>query len=182
MKKLKYLIVSISLLFTTNLCCQTFFGIHGGIDYGLGGQIRFGQPEISIEIGAGVLPIIVFWSISSNFGYNKSYIKFYMSPSIGGAISFAVSNPGKKNQFSIKFSGVYNVLMGPGVGGGIDFLVSKGENKNVWLSAGILYFPDAYDTLLDELIKDEHLFNITRDDISSVLVNFRPYIGITLEL
>ncbi|MBM3712537.1 MAG: hypothetical protein FJW56_03765 [Actinobacteria bacterium] len=181
MKKNVILFLILIVLSVSNSFGQTSFGLHGGIDYGLGGKIRFGQPEISFEIGGGIVPILVFWTITGYFGSTDSYIKFYMSPSVGGALSFAVSNPGKSNQLNIKINGVYNILMGIGFGGGVDFLAKKGA-KNVWLSGGIIYFPNAYDTLLEELIKDEHLINVSKDDISSVLVNIRPYIGVTFEL
>ena len=181
MKKIALILLILIVLSVSNSFGQVSFGIHGGIDYGFGGTIRIGQPEISFEIGAGIVPILVFWNITRFFGSSESFIKFYMSPSVGGALSFAISNPGKSNQLNIKINGVYNVLMGPGIGGGIDYLVNKGEN-NVWLTGGIIFFPDAFDTLLEKLIEDEHLTNVVKNDVSSLLVDIRPYIGITFEL
>jgi hypothetical protein len=147
----------------------------------MGVKLRFNQPDISFEIGSGILPILVFWTVSENYKANDSYIKLYMSPSVGGAISIAVSNFEKRNKFYFKIDAIYNFMIGPGFGGGIDYLARKG-NKNIWLSGGVMFFPDTYNTLFQQLIKDEHLNNVTEDDISSMLINIRPYVGVTFEL
>jgi len=64
------------------------------------------------------------------------------------------------------------------MGGGIDYVLVDKPHK-VIIGGGFLYFSNAYDELLDRL-NDEEDTSYTEDDVSAVLMNFRPYLSISI--
>ena len=165
-----------------NLNAQISFSLNGAMDYGLGGKIKLRTSEgVNVEIGGGINPILTFWEVNNFFGDNDTYFKFYMAPSFGGAISFPFSKDGEKKQLDFKMLAIYNNTMDTGIGFGVDYLFNNSDN-NLWLTAGVIYYNNAYNNLFNDLIESEDLHDITKDNVSALLVNFRPYLGISLEL
>jgi hypothetical protein len=171
------IILFVIILFTSPLFSQ--IGLTAGNEYGLGGIIQLSSPAVKFEVGGGVTPLLVIWAFKEYNYYSETSetsVKFYFPACVGVKIGIILINSEKRNELSLKFGYTYNTLIKGGFGGGIDYLINR-EKTIVGLTAGVMYYPNAFDELFKKLFNDK--YNIfSKDDVSSIFTNFQPFIGI----
>jgi len=171
-----FLFIFLLLGFTSSSLSQV--GLNLGNEYGLGLMVQIGSPQTKLELGGGLTPLLVYWQITDIWGSNdETYLKFYFSGTIGAKLNFALSNP-EKDRLGLKLGISYDTIMKTGFGAGIDYNISK-KPKNIVISGGFTIYPKAYDELLNRLNEEEGT-DYSRDDVSGVLMNFRPFVGLTI--
>jgi hypothetical protein len=171
-----FLFIFLLLGFTSSSLSQV--GLNLGNEYGLGLMVQLGTPKIKLEFGGGLTPLFVSWQITDIRGSNdETYFKFYFSGTFGSKINFALSNP-EKDRLGLKLGISYDTIMKTGFGAGIDYNISQ-KPKNIVISGGFMIYPKAYDELLNRL-NDEEGTNYSNEDVSAVLINFRPFVGLTI--
>jgi len=172
----------LTVLFLLTFCASSKaqVGLTLGTEYGLGGIVQVGSPAVKLEIGGGAAPLFIIWQIQDIYGINDEvYFKFYFPGRIGAKLNFALSHPRGK-RLGLKLGVCYDTIMKTGVGGGIEYQFKK-KPRNIVFSGGFMIFPEAYDELLNQLNEEEGT-NYSKDDVTSVLMNFRPYMSVTLFL
>lgn len=165
-------IVLITFLLITNANGQV--GLCVGNEYGIGVVAKVGPPAIKFEAGAGLSPLLVFWNIS----YQDDYIKFYLPFTVGAAVNIALTPPARKDRLGLKFEINHNTIIKTGFGCGVDYVLVDKPHKVV-IGGGFLYFSKAYDELLARL-NDEENTHYTEVDVSAALMNFRPFVSISI--
>jgi len=138
-----------------------------GTEYGVGLRADLGSSQTSLQVGAGFVPFVLIWETSRQSGFGSSSeeinIKFYTPASIGAKLSFK-KNPAEDPGIRFKFGVSYNDLLRWGYGGGVDHVVSE----RTTVSAGVMFFPDAFDRLLAKVNEEEGTF-FDKDDVSMPL-------------
>jgi len=172
--KIKYLIlITIIIIFSvSNIRGQVGFTV--GNEYGIGLVAQVGSPKTKLEVGGGLSPLLVFWNIT----LGDDYIKFYLPFTVGAGVNIALTPSERKDRMGLKFEANYNTIMKTGFGGGVDYQLLDKPYKIV-IGGGFLYFPNAYDELLDRLNEEENTY-YSKDDVSAVFLNFRPYVNISI--
>ena len=179
---MKNKVISLSILLLIILWSSSHaqVGINLGNEYGMGLMIQAGSPAVKIEIGGGLMPLFVYWQIEDIFGSNdQDYFKLYLSGNVGAKLNFALKEP-EKDRMGLKFGASYDTIMKMGFGGGLDYNVSQ-KPKNIVISGGVMYYPEAYDVLLDRLNEEENT-DYSKDDLSATIVNLRPFVSLTIYL
>lgn len=162
--------------FTSSSLSQV--GLNLGNEYGLGLIVQIGSPQTKLELGGGLTPLFVYWQITDIWGSNdETYLKFYFSGTLGAKLNLALSNA-EKDRLGLKLGISYNTIMKTGFGAGIDYNISQ-KPKNIVISAGLMIYPKACDELLNRLNEEEGT-NYINEDVSAVLMNFRPFVGLTI--
>ncbi|MBN1272319.1 MAG: hypothetical protein JXB26_08615 [Candidatus Aminicenantes bacterium] len=174
MKK-RYFISSILLFFVLagSAFSQVDFGFTLGTEYGFGLIARAGTRSVMLEAGGGIAPTFILWNI--NFG--DTYFKLYFPFTAGAKLCFGLGGFSKNDIAYIKIGGSYNTIMKMGFGGGADY--TFGEKTKYVISAGAYFFPKSYDELLTRL-NDEEGTHYAKDDTSSFLVQFQPFIAFSI--
>jgi hypothetical protein len=131
----------------TRLSAQ--IGFTAGTEYGLGGIVRAGSYPMMVEFAAGLAPTFVFVTVLGG----DDIIKIYLPYTIGGKLSFAVTDKDNPNRFGIKGGISYSGLLRLGFGGGGDLIVSK--SPDIVLSACLMIFPAARKAIVDQINADE---------------------------
>jgi len=176
--KTKVLFLIIFLLSGLNASSIAQVGLNLGNEYGLGLMVQIGSPQTKLELGGGLTPLLVYWQITDIWGSNdETYLKFYFSGTLGAKLNFALSNP-EKDRLGLKLGISYDTIMKTGFGAGIDYNISQ-KPKNIVISGGFTIYPQAYDELLKHLNEEEDT-NYSKEDVSAVLINFRPFVGVTI--
>ena len=164
------------------VACPSFaqVGISLGTEYGFGLAAQLGNRNVKIELGGGLVPVLVYWRIIGYGPYgsiDESYLKFYLPGEVGAKLNISFSDT-DENRLGFKLGASYNRIMKIGFGAGIDYRTGK-KAPYLTVAGGFMYFPRAYDELLRRL-NDEEQTIYNRDDVSAVLVGFRPYVGLTI--
>lgn len=181
MRKGTMLRIVFSLLSLNSLAIAQI-GLNFGTEYGLGVIAQAGSEEIKLEAGGGLNPLLVVWSITkSGFGFGSSSetkIKFYLPGIIGAKLNVKLSGDKNENRLGLKLGVSYNTIIKTGFGGGLAYDMI-GKKNRVIISGGIMVFPKADDELLARLNEDEGIF-YNQDDVSAVLLNIQPFIGLSI--
>jgi hypothetical protein len=141
------LVLSLQVFAVTHLSAQ--IGLTAGTEYGFGGIARVGSYPLIVELAGGLAPVFVFVSVLGGDDVTKLYFPF----TIGGKLSFAVSDKDNPNRFGIKGGISYNGILRLGFGGGGDFVVSK--SPEIVLSGCLMIFPEARKGIVDQINADE---------------------------
>jgi len=172
MKKYSILFSALILfIFVPKASAQFEFGLAAGTEYGFGLLARVGTPTVMLELGGGLAPQFVFWTV---YGGSNSYLKFYLPATVGAKLSFSSSKSSKESRIGFKFGVSYNTILKTGFGGGVDY--TWGEKTRFVISGGAMYYPQAYDELLERL-NDAEGTSYGKEDTSSVLMNFQPFVS-----
>jgi hypothetical protein len=165
---------------STNAELQTFSGLQAGIvlgnEYGFGLGARYGNRDIYMEFGGGLLPIVAFWQVGGSSFSDDTYLKFYLSGVAGAKVSLALNKHYKK-RMGLKLGVSYNELIKLGFGGGIDYHASL--DPVIVIAGGIMYYPEAYDILFERLQDDEDR-RFVKDDLSATLLNIMPFVSVSI--
>ncbi|MBI3004814.1 MAG: hypothetical protein HYY49_05295 [Ignavibacteriales bacterium] len=144
------------------------FGLTAGAEYGLGVVSRFGQ-RVAFEVGAGFVPLVVFNLTVSTES------KLYFPATAGVKISIATTKPEEEYRLGIKVGAAYNQIIKTGFGGGIDYEVSP--SSGIVLSAGIMYFPEAQQSLTDKINQERNSNYIT---VVGESIAIQPFASISI--
>ena len=183
MKKIIYLI-SIFFILSTSSYSLSKFGFDLGTEYGFGLKGSFGTPKTQFEIGGGLLPIFSYFHVDYIYigggsdPSDEDYFDIYLSGSIGAKLNIAINDPEKDNRLGLKFGVSYNTIVQAGFGGGLDYVVSK-KPKHIVISGGVMFYPKAYDELLERLNEKEDT-SFTKDDLTASFTNVVPFVSITI--
>ena len=176
--KSKVILITALLLVALASYSNAQVGLALGNEYGFGLMAQLGSPAARLELGGGLTPLVVYWQTQTIFGGNDDdYLKFYLSGTFGAKLNVALKNPQKK-RLGLKFGVSYNTMVKMGFGGGVDYNIAL-KPKNIVISGGFMYYPNAYDELLNRLNEEEDT-DFSKDDVYAALMNFMPFVGLTI--
>ena len=156
-------------------------GLAGGTEYGFGVVAQVGTPQVMLEVGGGIAPVLVVGSEQVQFGGSvvseTVFLEVFFPATIGAKLSLRISGSDDGvTRTALEFGANYNSLLQVGVGGGFGARVSE----RVVLSGGLMYYPEAGERL-GAKVSEVRGFPVSRIDLGP-LAGFQPYIGLSLLL
>lgn len=173
-KNFVFSVVLMCLVLSGSAFSQMNFGFTLGNEYGFGLIARVGTPSVMLEAGGGIAPSFILWNI--NYG-SDVYFKFYFPFTAGAKVCFGLGGFSEDDIAYLKLGASYNSIMKMGFGGGADY--TFGEKTRYVVSTGIMYFPKSYDELLSRLNEEEGK-NYAKDDTTSFLAQFQPFVAFSI--
>jgi len=156
-------------------------GINLGTEYGFGVITQTGSEAIKLELGGGISPLLVAWSItSSGFGYTSDEvkIKLYFPGVVGAKLNIKLSGEEKENRLGLKLGMSYNTILKTGYGGGVSYDMI-GRKNTIVISGGIMLYPKADDELLARLNEEEGT-SFTKNEATAFLLDIQPFVSLSI--
>ena len=160
-----------SSLAPSRLHAQASFGLMAGTEYGVGVTTRLGVGSLTLEGGAGFVPLLVYVNVEPG----DDIINLYFPATFGAKAAFAIGGSSVA-QMEIEGGVTYSSLLKLGFGGGVNF---RPGGARFVLSAGLMVYPDAKDEIRLRVNEDEGT-NFTDANFSLPLGGLQPYVGVAL--